>query len=134
MYASLLVIAVIMVQASISSSYLQQQAAIEPAVYQLAHYLEEQPEDFVLYTWEETRVLQYLEVPFPHKRIYTYRIFLHDQGLYKGKTVYLTNSVVDGFRSQGFNPEGKLEKVKTFRSGKIFDPVYHKISLYKWTP
>lgn len=133
-FASLLVIVVIMAQAIISSSYLQQQAAIEPAVYQLADYLEDQPEDFVLYTWEETRVLQYLDVSYPHKRIFTYRIFLHDQGLYKGKTIYLTNSVVDGFLSQGFDPGGKLEKVKTFSSGKIFDPVYHKIILYKWTP
>ena len=133
-YASLLVVTIIIAQAMISSSYIKKQAAIEPAVYQLAHYLEEQPEDFVLYTWEETRVLQYLEMPFPHKRIYTYRNFLHDQGLYKGKTIYLTNSVVDGFRSQGFDPGGKLEKVESFKSAEIFDPVYHKIILYKWTP
>ncbi|WP_041967582.1 hypothetical protein [Mesobacillus selenatarsenatis] len=133
-YASFLVVTVIIAQAMISTSYIQKQAAIEPAVYQLAHYLEEQPEGFVLYTWEETRVLQYLEMDFPHKRIFTYRNFLHDQGLYKGKTIYLTNSVVDGFRSQGFDPGGKLEKVETFTSDKIFDPVYHKIILYKWTP
>ncbi len=134
MYASPLVVAVIIAQAIISSGYIQKQAVNEPAVYQLADYLEEQQEDFVLYTWEETRVLQYLEMSYPHKRIYTYRNFLHDQGLYKGKTVYLTNSVVDGFRSQGFDPDGKLEKVESFASGKIFDPVYHKIILYKWTP
>ncbi|MBS8265132.1 hypothetical protein DYI25_11825 [Mesobacillus boroniphilus] len=133
-YASFLVIGVIIAQAIISSIYIQKQAVIEPAVYQLAHYLEEQPEDFVLYTWEETRVLQYLKMPYPHKRIYTYRIFLHDQGLYKGKTVYLTDSVVEGFRSQGINLDGKLEKVNTFASDKIFDPVYHEIILYKWTP
>ncbi|MBT2660567.1 glycosyltransferase family 39 protein [Bacillus sp. ISL-45] len=133
-YASLLVVVVIIAQAIISSSYIQKQAAVEPAVYQLAHYLEEQSEDFVLYTWEETRVLQYLEMPYPHKRIYTYGNFLHDQGLYKGKTVYLTNSVVEGFRLQGFDLDGKLEKVETFTSDILFDPVYHKIILYKWTP
>ena len=134
LYASFLVVVVIIAQAIISSGYLQKQAEFEPAVYQLAHYLEEQPEEFVLYTWEETRVLQFLKMPYPHKRIYTYKIFLHDQGLYKGKTIYLTNSVVDGFRSQGFDPGGKLEKVETFTSDKIFDPVYYKIILYKWTP
>ncbi|MBT2693108.1 glycosyltransferase family 39 protein [Bacillus sp. ISL-55] len=133
-YAGVLVIVVIIAQAMISSDYLQNQAELEPAVYQLADYLEEQQEDFILYTWEETRVLQFLKMPYPHKRIYTYKIFLHDQGLYKGKTIYLTNSVVDGFRSQGFEPGGKLEKVETFTSDKIFDPVYHKIILYKWTP
>jgi hypothetical protein len=133
-YASLLVVLVIIAQAIISSSYIQNQVANEPAVYQLAHYLEEQPEDFILYTWEETRVLQYLEMPYIHKRIYTYRNFLHDQGLYKGKTVYLTNSVVDGFRSQGYDLSGELEKVRTFTSDEIYDPVYHEIILYKWTP
>lgn len=133
-FASFLVVAVIIAQAIISSVFVQKQAETEPAVYQLARYLEDQPQDFVLYTWEETRILQFLEMPYPHKRIFTFRIFLHDQGLYKGKTIYLTNSVVDGFRSQGFDPGGKLEKIKTFKSDKIFDPVYHKIILYKWTP
>jgi hypothetical protein len=133
-YASLLAVTVIIAQAIIASGYIQKQSENEPAVYQLAHYLEGQPEDFVLYTWEETRVLQYLEVSYPHKRIFTYRNFLHDQGLYRGKTVYLTNSVIDGFHSQGFDPRGKLEKIETFKSDKIFDPVYHEIILYKWTP
>jgi hypothetical protein len=133
-YASLLLVVVIIAQAIISSSYIQKQATNEPAVYQLAHYLEEQPEDFILYTWEETRVFQYLEMSYLHKRIYTYRNFLHDQGLYKGKTVYLTNSVVDGFRSQGYDLGGKLEKVETFTSEEIFDPIYHEIILYKWKP
>ena len=133
-YASMLIVLVIIAQAIISSSYIQKQATNEPAVHQLAHYLEERPEDFILYTWEETRVLQYLEMSYLHKRIYTYRNFLHDQGLYKGKKVYLTNSVVDGFRSQGYDLGGKLEKVETFTSDKIFDPIYHEIILYKWTP
>lgn len=134
MYASLLIVGVIIAQAIISSSYIQKQAEAAPAVYQLAYYLEKRPEDFVLYTWEETRVLQYLEMSYPHKRIYTYRNFLHDLGLYKGKTVYLTNRVVDGFQSQGYDLGGKLEKVETFSSNEIFDPVYHEIILYKWTP
>ena len=133
-YASLLVVMIIIAQAMISSSYIQKQSEIAPAVYQLAHYLEERPEEFVLYTWEETRVLQYLDMPYPHKRIYTYRNFLHDQGLYKGKEVYLTNSVIDGFQSQGYDLGGKIEKVETFSSDEIFDPVYHEIILYKWTP
>ncbi|WLR56139.1 hypothetical protein LC048_04100 [Mesobacillus subterraneus] len=133
-YAGFLIVVVIIAQVIISSGYVQKQAAIEPALYQLANYMEKQPEEFVLYTWEETRVLQYLDVPYPHKRIYTYKIFLHDKGLYKGKTIFLTNSVVEGFRSQGFNPEGKLEKVRTFSSDEIFDPVYHEIILYKWIP
>ncbi|MBT2681886.1 glycosyltransferase family 39 protein [Bacillus sp. ISL-35] len=129
-----LALAVIIAQAIVSSSYVQEQAESSPAVYQLAHYLEGQPDDFVLYTWEETRVLQFLGMHYPHKRIYTYEIFFHDQGLYEGKTIYLTNSVIDGFRSQGIYPRGKLEKVKTFTSNEIFDPVYHEIVLYKWTP
>ncbi|WP_167832758.1 glycosyltransferase family 39 protein [Mesobacillus selenatarsenatis] len=133
-FARLLIVLVIIAQAIISSSFIQKQAKNEPAVYQLAHYMEEQPEDFILYTWEETRILQYLGMSYPHKRIFTYRNFLHDQGLYKGKTVYLTNSVIDGFSSQGYDLGGNLEKVETFTSDEIFDPIYHEIILYKWTP
>ncbi|MCM3663780.1 hypothetical protein M3204_05155 [Mesobacillus subterraneus] len=133
-YSSLLILLLIIAQAIVSSNIVKKQASEEPAVYQLAHFLEQQQEEFVLYTWEETRVLQYLKMPYPHKRVYTYNVFLHDQGLYKGKTIYLTDSVAEGFRSQGADISKKIEKVKVFDSYKIFDPVYHEIILYKWTP
>lgn len=133
-YSRSLILVLIIAQAIVSSNMVKKQASEEPAVYQLAYHLEQQPEDFVLYTWEETRVLQYLKMPYPHKRVYTYNVFLHDQGLYKGKTIYLTGSVADGFRSQGADISKKIEKVKVFESDKLFDPVYHEIILYKWTP
>jgi hypothetical protein len=133
-YSILLILLLIIAQAIVSSNIVKKQVSEEPAVYQLAHYLEQQQEEFVLYTWEETRVLQYLKMPYPHKRVYTYNVFLHDQGLYKGKTIYLTDSVAEGFRSQGADISKKIEKVKVFDSDKIFDPVYHEIILYKWTP
>jgi hypothetical protein len=133
-YSILLILLLIIAQAIVSSNIVKKQASEKPAVYQLAYYLEQQQEEFVLYTWEETRVLQYLKMPYPHKRVYTYNVFLHDQGLYKGKTIYLTDSVAEGFRSQGADISKKIEKVKVFDSYKIFDPVYHEIILYKWTP
>jgi hypothetical protein len=133
-YSILLILLLIIAQAIVSSNIVKKQASEKPAVYQLAYYLEQQQEEFVLYTWEETRVLQYLKMPYPHKRVYTYNVFLHDQGLYKGKTIYLTDSVAEGFRSQGADISKKIEKVKIFDSDKIFDPVYHEIILYKWTP
>lgn len=133
-YGIWLVTFLIMIQAFTSAQFIRAQASGEPAVYQLANFLDQQPKGFVLYTWEETRVLEYMRMVFPHKRVYSYSVFLHDQGLYEGKTVYLTDSVVEGFRSQGIKIEGNIEKVQAFHSDKIFDPVYHEITLYQWTP
>ncbi|RSD27645.1 glycosyltransferase family 39 protein [Mesobacillus subterraneus] len=132
--AGTLVIALIIAQAIFSTHLVKEQAAEEPAVYQLASFLKVQPQDFVLYTWEETRVLQYLEMPFPHKRVYTYDVFLLDQSMYNGKTIFMTDSVAEGFRSQGMELYGNLEKIETFKSNELMDPVYHEIILYKWTP
>ncbi len=129
-----LAIGLIIAQAIVSTSYVQKQAESFPAVYQLANYLQEQPDGFVVYTWEETRVMQFLGMTYPHKRVYTYEVFLHDQQVYEGKTIYVTNSVLEGFRAQGVDLGGRLEAVKTFSSNEIFDPVYHEIVLYKWTP
>jgi hypothetical protein len=125
---------VVAVQSLISVNLIMAQASEQPAVYQLASFLADQQEEFVLYTWEETRVLEYMNMPYPHKRVFTYEVFLHDQGYYSGKSVYLTDSVVEGFRLQGTDIEEKIEKVKVFKSDQIFDPVYHEIILYKWTP
>lgn len=131
---SLLILVLLIAQAIVSTNLVKTQANEEPAVYRLARFLEERNEEFVLYTWEETRVLEYMEMPYPHKRVNTYNVFLHDQGLYKNKAVYLTDKVVNGFKAQGIDIEKRVEKIKVFESGKIFDPVYNEIILYKWTP
>lgn len=111
---------------------LKEQAKELPATYQLATYLENQTRPFVIYAWEESRVFTYLEASFGHKEINTYSTFLHDQSYYKDKEILLTNSVVEGFLSQGVDLTGKVEMVEEFSSNSLFDPVYHHIVLYKW--
>jgi hypothetical protein len=86
----------------------------------------------ILYTWEETRVLEYLGAPISHKRIMTYEVFAHDMTYYKNNQIYLTNKVVEGFKTQGTDLSGKIKKVKMFQSNPIYDPVYHDITLYEW--
>lgn len=111
---------------------LKQQAETLPATYQMAydsHFLDEND---VLYTWEESRVLDYLQVPFIHKPIFTYNYFLQDKMNYRNATIYLTDHVVKGFQMQGVDVKKHLEKVTEFRSNPLFDPVYSKISIYKW--
>jgi len=130
----LLVAVLICAQSVVSAGYIKAQAGEEPAVYQLAHFLGRQDVPSVLYTWEETRVLEYLESPFSHKRVYTYDVFLQDKSLYKDREIFLTGSVVKGFEAQGYNVTANIKKVKTFHSREIFDPVYHEIILYKWIP
>lgn len=133
-FAGVIILVLVIAQAMTAADLVKKQAAEKPAVYQLASFLEAREADFVLYTWEETRVLEYLDMPFPHKRVFTYNVFQHDMGLYKGRSIYLTGSVVEGFKAQGIDLDGKVEKIKQFDSDKIFDPVYHEIILYKWIP
>lgn len=103
-----------------------------PAVYKMNTFIEKMNEPVILYTWEETRVLQYLEVPYTHKRIETYQYFRYDAKYFQDRTVLLTDKVIQGFKSQGISIDGKIKKVATFHSNGLFDPVYHEIILYKW--
>ncbi|MCM3602574.1 hypothetical protein M3175_17720 [Robertmurraya korlensis] len=120
------------VQAYQTTLLLKEQASVLPATYQLGAYLENYKEPFVLYAWEESRVFTYLDTSFPHKEINTYSKFLHDQSYYKNKDILLTNSVLEGFISQGIDLTGKVEVVEEFSSNSLFDPVYHHIILYRW--
>ncbi|WP_458411906.1 hypothetical protein ACNQFZ_13740 [Schinkia sp. CFF1] len=113
-------------------SLLNEQVNALPATYQLADYLEKKGNQFVVYTWEESRVFTYLDEPFSYKEIYTYSKFLHDKSYYKNKEILLTDKVVEGFKSQGVDLTGRVEVVKKFSSNSLFEPVYNKIALYRW--
>ncbi|MGP7817195.1 hypothetical protein [Niallia sp. 01092] len=115
-----------------SVQMIDEQANEMPASYQLAEYTKKMDKNSILYTWEETRVLEYLDSPIHHKKIMTYEIFLHDMSYYKNSQIFLTNKVIEGFSKQGIDLSGKIQKVKTFQSNPIYDPVYHEITLYEW--
>ena len=115
-----------------SVQMIYEQANQPPASYQLAQYTQQMDQNSILYTWEETRVLDYLNVSIPHKEIVTYEVFLHDLTYYENSQIYLTNKVAEGFIKQGIDLSGKVKKVKVFQSNPIYDPVYHKITLYEW--
>jgi hypothetical protein len=121
-----------MIQLIIGIPILKEQTEKNPAVYQVANHLDQQDEKIVVYTWEETRVFQYLNVPFEHKRFYTYDLFLQDKKYNKNKKIYVTNHLIEGFKEQGIEVSDHLEEVKTFRSNELFDPVYDEITLYWW--
>ncbi len=103
-----------------------------PAVYQLAHYLEEKEQPLIIYTWEESRVLEYLEVPYRHKKVQTYEVFSVDEDYYHNRDIYLTNKVVEGFKQQGVSIDSLIEVEKHFHSNELMDPIYHDLTLYKW--
>ncbi|PFP28670.1 hypothetical protein COJ96_13315 [Bacillus sp. AFS073361] len=103
-----------------------------PAVYKMNEYISKMDQPVILYTWEETRVLQYLNAPYPHKRLETFDFFTSDSKYFRGRTILLTDKVVEGFLTQGHSLDGKIIKVASFQSNELFDPVYHDITLYKW--
>ncbi|WP_141430824.1 hypothetical protein [Bacillus sp. 03113] len=123
----------LLVSQTIQSALLvKEQAHQIPATYQLSQYVNSLKEPSVLYTWEESRVLDYLHVAVPHKEIKTYDVFEHDQSYYKNHNILITNKTLEGFKSQGVKLSGKIKKVAEFRSNSLFDPVYHHIVVYKY--
>ncbi|UPT60231.1 nucleoporin-interacting protein [Geobacillus thermoleovorans] len=124
--------AVVLLQSTIGIGQLCEQAKTPPAVYQLADDLRDKRQPFVVYTWEETRVLDYLNVPFPHKDVLHFSFFLQDKENYRHAAIYMTNHVVQGFEAQGIDVSRHVRKVKTYRSSLLADPVYGTITLYEW--
>lgn len=129
---SLLLVGFISVQVIYGSQLLKRQAVEEPAVYQLDGYLRSLQEPLILFTWEETRVLQYLQADYEHERIYTYGYFQSLAGADLNRRVFLTDHVVKGFAQQGKGVEKHLKKVTEFTSDLLFDPAYGQIILYEW--
>jgi Dolichyl-phosphate-mannose-protein mannosyltransferase len=115
-----------------SQNLIKQQAEQAPATIQLADYLRNEQKNSIVYTWEETRVFQYVDLPVIHKRIQTYEFFLQDLSNYKGKTILITDKAATGFISQGVDISENLIKITTFHSNKLFDPVYSEVTLYQW--
>ncbi len=128
----LICIVLLISQSYCSYKLLAHQVNDVPATIQLADYLKKHEQSAIVYTWEESRVLEYENVPIPHKRIETYEFFLQDQSLYKNKKILVTNSAIEGFKAQGIDLSRKIKIVKEFKSNPIFDPVYSDILLYEW--
>ncbi|WP_070121747.1 hypothetical protein [Bacillus marinisedimentorum] len=114
------------------SHILERLAGEVPATYQLASYLDEVEEPFIVYTWEEKRVMDYTGVRYPYKRTLTYDYFEMEVSRLDGRRIFLTGHVAEGFRQQGADVDSHLKKVETFNSSSLVLPVYHKITLYEW--
>jgi hypothetical protein len=128
-----LAIIVLMTQLVVGANAVHQQATQLPAVYQLAYDFQEKDETFVMFTWEETRVLQYLNVSFPHERVFSFDVFKREKANYPNATVYVTDHVIKGFQGQGMDVSKHIRKIKTYHSSRLLDPVYGRITVYEWT-
>jgi hypothetical protein len=131
-YKWVVMMVVIAYQIFLGSSLMKEQEHTLPATYQLVQYVDNKEEPVIVFAWEETRIMDYLEVDFRYQRVWTYERFLQSIADYDEKTVYLTGHVLEGFNMQGISLEGSIEKDAEFFSNDLFDPVYHHIVLYKW--
>lgn len=131
---SILVLSFLLLQVYHTSALLYKHASDIPAVYQMADYLEseEEGQPLVVYTWEESRVLEYLNVPFIHKKVQTYEVFTTDARYYPERDIFLTDKVVEGFKKQGIQMDEFIKVEKHFHSSELIDPIYHDLTLYKW--
>lgn len=127
-----LLVGLIIAQTIYGAGLQKRQAVEEPAVYQLHDYLRQMQDPFVLFTWEETRVLHYLGADYDHNRIYTYSYFQSLAEANAKRRVLLTDHVVQGFIQQGKPVKGHLKQIAEFTSEALFDPAYHRIILYEW--
>jgi hypothetical protein len=128
----LILMLVIAYQIVLGSSLMKEQEHTLPATYQLVQYIENKQEPIIVFAWEETRVMEYVQANFSYQRVWTYERFLQTIADYDEKTVYVTGHVLEGFKKQGINLEGSIEKDAEFFSNDLFEPVYHHIVLYKW--
>ena len=83
----------------ISIPLMKEQHTEVPATYQLASYLERKQEPFIVYTWEETRVMEYLQMPYEHKRFYIF-IFLQDKNIIKMRMYMLPIISLKDFKTR----------------------------------
>jgi hypothetical protein len=125
-------ISLVIAQTWVGQGLAEKKAEHPPAVYQLTQYISELNGQKVVYTWEESRVMDYLQVDYAHKRIFTYDYFQSELTYNKNKRVLLTDHVVKGFEKQGYDLQNKVRKIEGFSSSDLFDPVYGKIELYEW--
>jgi hypothetical protein len=133
----LLAACVIALQSMQGSVLAARQADEPPAVYQLAAMLSKEygagdANRAVVYTWEETRVLEYLHTPVASRQILTYSYFIADVKANPTATILITDHVLNGFEAQVGSLRSKVKAVAFFRSEALFDPVYHDITLYEW--
>ncbi|WP_335872950.1 hypothetical protein [Bacillus sp. 2205SS5-2] len=132
-WATYLLILHILIQGVVGLNLLFEHKYSTPAVYQLVEKLKKEEQPILVYTWEETRVMDYLNVPFSHKRVFTYQEFLRDISMHPTETIYVTGAVIEGFKQQGTtNLEGQFKEVQRFSSLSLRDPVYSAITLYQW--
>jgi hypothetical protein len=127
-----LLIGLISFQVLYGAQLQKRQAVEEPAVYQLHDYVSRLQGPLLLFTWEETRVLQYLQADYDHQRIYTYGYFQAVAGANPERRVLLTDHVVQGFAQQGKSVKEHVKQLAEFESDTLFDPAYGRIILYEW--
>jgi hypothetical protein len=130
-YASLA--ALILAQWVYGAPLQKRQVSEKPAVYQLDEYVSRLDQPLVLFTWEETRVLQYMSAKYEHQRIYTFGYFKALAEANPSRKVLLTDHVLRGFEQQGAPVGDHVRKLAEFKSDVRFDPVYSDIILYEWT-
>jgi hypothetical protein len=133
-YSSAFIVLVIVFQIILGQGIMKEQEETVPATYQLATYLESlnERETFVVFTWEETRVMQFLGVSYPHERLWTHELFQQRIQDYSQHKIYVTNHLLEGFKQQGIDLENKLEKEAEFFYNDLFEPGYEHIILYEW--
>ncbi|MNG25259.1 hypothetical protein D3C84_1100880 [compost metagenome] len=101
-------------------------------MYQLNDYMNSLQQPLVLYTWEETRVLHYLQAGYENRKILTFDYFQSLTQSSGGPRIYITNHVLEGFQQQNAEVGEQAIPVAQFMSNELFDPVYSRITLYEW--
>lgn len=128
----IVIFALIVNQTLLGMKLVQEQANEVPATYQLAKDLNHYQMPLIVYTWEETRVMEFLKVEYQHKRIRTYEIFIEDIRHRDNQRIFITDHVLEGFEQQMGELSSKVIPIREYHSNPLFDPVYSQVTLYEW--
>ncbi len=128
----MIILGILILQSVNGFGFVKEKANVAPATYQLTNYLKEYKEPFVIYTWEEARIMDYLEVEYPYERVFSYDYFASSIKQRENKRIFITDHVLEGFEKQGIQVERYAKKIRTFQSNTLFDPAYSSITLFEW--
>ncbi|WP_134702235.1 hypothetical protein [Ammoniphilus sp. YIM 78166] len=109
-----------------------------PPTIQLVDYIQDHydPDDVVIYTWEEQRILHYYAPSYYAERLKSPAYFRQMVLMHANREVkvLLTSQVLEGFGLYKEELLPHLKRVTSFQESQVLYPTYHDITLYEGLP
>ncbi|MCF6095134.1 glycosyltransferase family 39 protein [Microaerobacter geothermalis] len=108
-----------------------------PPMVQLADYLNQRyvKQNMLIFTWEEERVIDFYFPEIKTEKVQSVSYFKQTVLNYgKQEELLVTNSVLNGFKEQGYDLYPLFNEVAVFQGNSLLYPNYNQIVLYEAKP